>query len=1235
MHSWKDLIQPRDDIISQRFDEAMFTAALDDVIAKREKNPIYHDAPSFFDNTHITRGLRKVIIQVFSALMGKKSGNNVIELRTTFGGGKTHSLICLYHLSQNPSLFSTHGTLVELQKELKFNEKTQMRVAVLVGSRENVSKQRSISIDGKEIGINTWIGYMAYQLGGENGFKLVAPNDRDKTAPGKDTLNELLDSIGESCLILMDEAVAYLSSLAKIDRTLYSETLQFIQQLTEVVSKRDRCAFVFSLPETKLECIDKDGENAKETLEKVIEGLPSIEKEETLAIAKKVTQRAKTSIDPVEYTEIFDIIRKRLFKKISPQQIEQIRVSLKELWTTYKSWGEKFLPDEIFRSAGTAITWEEKLQKSYPFHPALIDVFYTEWGAHSQFQRTRAILRIFAKVLNYFWKSSEDLSIIMPGDLPFDKDEDIKTELLTYMGANFESVIADDMKRSQDLENSDKGDYLRWHVYSRLFRSIFLHSLPVGGSSHGVLEREVLLDCVHTNMTPAIFKDALRDLKEHLFHLFQEGNKYVVKFDINLNAMIVDECERVNPKKIDEFLWKKMESLVPKSYGAVVWPDISKDIPEKPSNAPLAGIIYVICSHSLSTTKMAMESGTSTKLQEFVTMRGSTPRVFKNGIFFVMMNTGSVGDLVKITQRYLAMDQILAGLDSKDFQQLNKTQLGDLIQSMYDMSLDDSLKSKLKSIDSSRKLISTAGNDCANYLLNAYSHVAHWNGKSFDLYEISTVKTKLIERVQDTLVENEIVMTQIAPGYISSQIKDIISLETLWNNFFQITGEIIPATPNVLQSALSNAIEQKKIAYCVYAKGRITSSTQKPDDFPTWRFGIKIDPTEIKITTTSWLIPAKDAEQIIANGETPPSTPVLDSIPVLTPFENKVCISWQAILKAKFYKLFRDTALPVKFKDANPLYEGLQTEFTDELREPGVYHYIIIAGNEYGASAPSEAKSIEYRLNYPPTTPKLKPFSPRSIVLPDIKISWEASKGAEEFILLQSENIITKFEEGTKIYKGTAGLFDQKLPINGNYYFAVVATNKHGISGVSNCEGVSYGKKTPPMAPKLMVKPSIDGKNVEITWTEIEDAKGYRLYKHTEQISKIIPRLKKLIDDDIVSFRDQLMQVGKYYYVVVAYNDYGPSVLSNCEEIEIYGEKNQISVSLNIEPDFIMDFSDNIAVIFGDFIRIGAEPHINITIKAKIPNNITKMQQTTLKSKLEEILRKISSISNLHIDWTI
>jgi hypothetical protein len=39
MHSWKDLIQPRDDIISERFDEAMFTAALDDVIAKREKNP--------------------------------------------------------------------------------------------------------------------------------------------------------------------------------------------------------------------------------------------------------------------------------------------------------------------------------------------------------------------------------------------------------------------------------------------------------------------------------------------------------------------------------------------------------------------------------------------------------------------------------------------------------------------------------------------------------------------------------------------------------------------------------------------------------------------------------------------------------------------------------------------------------------------------------------------------------------------------------------------------------------------------------------------------------------------------------------------------------------------------------------------------------------------------------------------------------------------------------------------
>src|SRR5271157_43780 len=1237
MKSWKDLIVPRDEIIIGSINESMFTASLDNVIANREEDPTYSDGASFFDNTHITKGLSKVIIQVFSSLLGKKAGNNVIELRTTFGGGKTHALISLYHLSQNLSIFSTHKSLSEINKELEVPEELTIHLAALIGSRENVSIRRKIMIDGEETEVKTWCGELAYQLGGEEGYKIVAPNDFDKSAPGKDTIYQLLDSINEPCLILMDEAVSYLSSLGGIDKHLYNETLQFIQQLVEVVSKRDGCAFVFSLPETKIECGSEEGEEARDFMEDAAKKVNQISTEETYAKTKKVTQRVKTSVDPVEFKEIFEIIRKRLFKPISAAQFEEIREVLTEFWDVMKSWGEKFLPGDIFRTAGVDITYEQKFLKAFPFHPSLFDTFYNEWGAHAQFQRTRAMLRIFAKVVNYFWRAEENLDIIMPGDLPFDKDDSVKTELLNYMGENFESVIAQDMKRCSDLESKYSGDYSKWQVYSRLFRSIFLHSLPVGGKSQGVPEMGILLECIHINMTPASFKDAIQDLKDNLFHLFQEGSNYVVKFDINLNAMIVDECERVDQKQVEDFLWKKIETLVPKSYAACLWPEESKDIPEKPASSALPNIIFVICSTKFATTKLAIEKQCISKMQGFVTMRGSTPRVYKNSVFFVLMNRGYIEEITKNVTRYIAMDQIYGGAkpDESQFQQLNSSQLADMIRAMYELNPEESLKTRLKSVDSKMKLVVNNEKTISTLILNAYTHVAHWNGKSFDQYEIVTTKTKLVERVQDTLIEQGLIMNQMAPGYISNQIGEIISVETFWGNFFQVLGENIPASVNVMQKSLSEAIQQKKLAYCVYSEGIIDIETNKPDDFPVWGYGDTIEPKEIKIAATSWLLPAACAEKIIANGETAPANPTLNDIPELRPFENQTKITWSLSNKATYYKLFRDVSTIQDVGVLTPIYEGKQSEFTDQFETPAPYYFVVLAGNNFGESALSSSKSVEYRIDFPPLSAVLNKIQQKKKNEQAIEISWNAAKGAETYILLQSNKVITEATDGESLFEGTEINFEYTIPSIGIYYFAVIARNKFGDSSVSNCEGISFGPASPPMASKLKVKLDSALKSVEIEWTEISDAAGYRLYRDTDSIKEFTPSLIELVNDNVISFQDDPVNAGTYYYAVIAYNENGDSVFSNSESITIAGEENPIVVSLGIEVEYLTDFADNFGEITGDFIKIGADPEISIIFKARIPNNITKMAQSTLKNKLNDILNKIKGTSDVKISWDV
>ncbi len=145
----------------------MFTAALDDILAQREKFALYKNPETFFDNTHVTGGLQKLIIQVFSALNGDQVGNNVVELKTTFGGGKTHSLIALYHLIKNLSLLHTHANLKVIGEKLDLPDSMKVTLACLIGSRENVSRKKYVKIGGAQKEVQTWWGDLAYQLAGE------------------------------------------------------------------------------------------------------------------------------------------------------------------------------------------------------------------------------------------------------------------------------------------------------------------------------------------------------------------------------------------------------------------------------------------------------------------------------------------------------------------------------------------------------------------------------------------------------------------------------------------------------------------------------------------------------------------------------------------------------------------------------------------------------------------------------------------------------------------------------------------------------------------------------------------------------------------------------------------------------------------------------------------------------------------------------------------------------------
>src|SRR5262249_20322760 len=131
----------------------------------------------------------------------------VVQLQTNFGGGKTHSMLALYHLFSK----SRPGELLGVDAIMKGagkNDLPAVRRVVIVGNKispGNPSTKPDATI------VRTLWGEIAWQLGGKKAFERIRADDEKATNPG-DALRELLNQYGPA-FILIDEWVAYARQL--------------------------------------------------------------------------------------------------------------------------------------------------------------------------------------------------------------------------------------------------------------------------------------------------------------------------------------------------------------------------------------------------------------------------------------------------------------------------------------------------------------------------------------------------------------------------------------------------------------------------------------------------------------------------------------------------------------------------------------------------------------------------------------------------------------------------------------------------------------------------------------------------------------------------------------------------------------------------------------------------------------------------------------------------------------
>ena len=175
---WREIAVPHEDVLKGTFQQAEFAADLSRVHAGTATGE-YQNPALFFQRTFITEGMRLLLDSVVKRLSGK-GGDPVIQLQTAFGGGKTHTMLAVYHMAKGEVPASDLQGLGDILNAAQITELPRARIAVLDGIKS--SPNQPVKRDGQAV--RTLWGDLAWQLGGAEGYALVADADTSGTSPG-------------------------------------------------------------------------------------------------------------------------------------------------------------------------------------------------------------------------------------------------------------------------------------------------------------------------------------------------------------------------------------------------------------------------------------------------------------------------------------------------------------------------------------------------------------------------------------------------------------------------------------------------------------------------------------------------------------------------------------------------------------------------------------------------------------------------------------------------------------------------------------------------------------------------------------------------------------------------------------------------------------------------------------------------------------------------------------------
>ncbi len=723
---WREVAVPHEDVLKGTFQQAEFAADLSRVHAGTAA-PEYQNPTLFFQRTFITEGMRLLLDSVVKRLSGK-GGDPVIQLQTAFGGGKTHTMLAVYHLAKGEAAASDLPGVAAILDAAKVTELSRTQVAVLDGIKS--SPNQPMMREGQAI--HTLWGDLAWQLGKAEGYALVADADSSGTSPGKAVLETLINRYAP-CVILIDELVAYVRQFDegnKLTGGSYDSNLSFVQALTEALKAVPTAVLLASLPESDKEAGSQRGVKALATLSHYFGRIHALWK-------------------PVGTEEAFEIVRRRLFSSINDKLAAE---SVCRAFADYYTANSEDFPHETQESR-----YFDRLMHAYPIHPEVFDRLYEDWSSLDNFQRTRGVLKLMAKVIHRLWKDNDKDPLVMPGSFPL-QDADTRNEMIYYLPQGWDPVIERDVdgERAETTEIENRDTRLgSVQACRRSARAIFLGSAPSTANQmmRGIDLEHVALGVAQPGQQVDIYKDALRRLNDRLHYLNSGNNRFWFDTRPNLRREMEERKRRFQDK---EDVFPTIRDRVQRSFASGVFGGIhifttSNDVPDDWQLRLV--VLPPDAAFSRSGQSLAIERAT-----EILKNRGDQPRFKQNRLIFLAADYDSVSRLKDQVRSTLAWQSIVNDikemkLNLDQFQSLQATK-----------SLEDASEALRRMIRETYK-----------WMIAPMQEARPGKGLSeiqWEHFQVNPGAINLSQEIERVLKENELQITEWAPIHLAGVLKN-------------------------------------------------------------------------------------------------------------------------------------------------------------------------------------------------------------------------------------------------------------------------------------------------------------------------------------------------------------------------------------------------------------------------------------------------------------------------------